>query len=160
MYRWLVFLHILGAFGFMLGHGASAMTLFGIRKERDPEALKALLAVSQSMASFAYICLLIMLILGIILGFMGQWWSRGWIWASLATLIAMTVFMAVFGAAYYHRLRWALGLPYPGKEPPRNPPASAEELEQIAGSGRPGLIAAIGFVGWGLILWLMMFKPF
>ena len=161
MYQWIVFLHVLGAFGFMLGHGASAAAMFRIRKERNVDKLKAILELSLSLAGFTYISLLVMVFSGIALAFMGRLWGKGWIWISVGLLIAMTILMAAFAANHFGKLRWALGLPVPGsKEDPPEEVASAEEIERIQQAGRPILNTAIGVVGWSLILWLMMFKPF
>ncbi|MFQ5923561.1 MAG: DUF2269 family protein [Anaerolineales bacterium] len=161
MYQWIVFLHVLGGFGFMLGHGASVAAMFRVRHERNVEKLKAILDLSLNLTGFTYISLLVMLISGVALGFVGRWWGQGWLWISLGLLIAMTILMAVFGGYYFNKLRWALGLPVPrSKEDPPEEVASAKEIEQIIQAGRPILVTAIGVVGWGLILWLMMFKPF
>ena len=42
-YPWLVFVHIAGAFTFVLGHGASAMVSVALRHEREPDRVRALL---------------------------------------------------------------------------------------------------------------------
>jgi hypothetical protein len=41
MYRFLVFLHIFGAILFYLGHGATALAMFDLRKYREPAAIRA-----------------------------------------------------------------------------------------------------------------------
>ncbi len=161
MYQWIVYLHVFAAFGFILGHGASAAVMFRVRHERHPEKLKALMEVSLSLTNFGYISLIVMLVAGIILGFWGRWWGQGWVWLAIGILIVMSLLMAIFAANRFHRLRWALGLPSPpDKEPPPLEMAPAEEIDRIAKLGRPILVTAIGVLGWGLILWLMMFKPF
>jgi hypothetical protein len=161
MYQWIVFIHVLGGFLFMLGHGASAAAMFRVRTERSVEKLQAILDLSRSLNSFSNAALLVTLASGIVLGFMGRWWGDGWLWTALGLLVVMSILMAFLAAYYFGKLRWALGLPVPGsKEDPPEEIASAEEIEEIALKGRPFLITAIGLVGWGLILWLMMFKPF
>lgn len=161
MYRWILFLHVFSAFGFMLCHGASAAVMFKIRQERRPERLKALLELSLSLSTFAYSSLLVSIVCGVILGFLGRWWDSGWIWLAIGALIVMSVLMAVLAANRFNRLRWALSVPSPAfKEPPPTQIASAEEIDRIALMGRPTLVTVIGVLGWGLILWLMMFKPF
>lgn len=161
MYDWTIFLHVLAAFGFILGHGVSAAVIFQIRSEREIEKLKALLEVSFRLSGFAYASLLVMLGSGILLGFMGRWWGKGWIWLAIGTLIVMSVLMGVFAAYRFNQLRWALGLPSPAfKEDPPEEIAPPEEIERLVMRNRPLVISAIGILGWGLILWLMMFKPF
>ncbi len=41
LYRWLVFLHILGAFGFLLAHGGSVNATFRVRREQTLDGLRA-----------------------------------------------------------------------------------------------------------------------
>jgi Zn-dependent protease with chaperone function len=160
MYRWIVFLHVFAAFGFIFGHGASGAVLFQIRRERQSEKLRILLGMSFTLSNFAYISLLVMLIAGVILGFMGHWWGKGWIWLAIGTLVVMSVLMGVF-AYRMNQLRWAVGAPSPAfKEPPPEDIAPAEEIERLLRRTKPWPITVIGVVGWGFVLWLMMFKPF
>ena len=35
MYSWIVFVHVLGVFGFLLAHGAAAVVAFRLRGERE-----------------------------------------------------------------------------------------------------------------------------
>ena len=48
MYPWVVFLHVLSAFGFLLAHGASAAVMFKVRGEQDRARLHALLDLSNA----------------------------------------------------------------------------------------------------------------
>ena len=162
LYRWLVFLHILGAFGFLLAHGGSASAAFRVRREQTLEGLRAVLVLSSSSFSLMYASLLLMLLAGIASGFLGHWWGRGWIWASLAVLIATAVAMYFQSTGFFNRLRRAAGLPWfdGRREHAAEPPASHEELLRAQASGRPLATTALGVLPIALILWLMMFKPF
>ena len=73
MYRWIVFLHIAGIFGFLLAHGSSAAMAFALRRERNPERIRALLDLSGSTMSVLYLSLLVLIAAGIISAFMGHW---------------------------------------------------------------------------------------
>lgn len=53
MYEFVVFLHILGAFGFLIGHGASAGATFRMPHETDMDRIRALLDLSET---FGGIC--------------------------------------------------------------------------------------------------------
>ncbi len=157
MYRWIVFLHVISAFLFMMSHGAAAAVMFRLRRERDPGRVGAFLELARSNEAVTYICLLILLATGVTLGFLGDWWRHAWIWASLGTLVAIYMVMGYFGRGYFEPLIKALN-------PPDNPghakPAGQEELESLLSSGRPILMALVGVGGWLLVVWLMMFKPF
>lgn len=166
MYRWWVFVHILGAFGFLLAHGVSVGMALALRREREPQRVQALLDLSRVSIGLAYISLLVLLAGGIVSGFLGHWWGQGWIWTALALLLALMVGMGVLGTSYYDRIRIGVGTePVLGSRKKawlkeRPPPASPTELEAILSSSRPVLLAWMGVLGLALILWLMVLKPF
>jgi MFS family permease len=162
MYRWIVFLHIVGLVGFLLSHGASVSMAFALRRERKLERIHALLDLSGSSFGAMSGSLLLLLISGIIAGFMGNWWSYGWIWLSLGLLIALWLVMGIFGSRHYTEIRKATGFEYMeyGKRRPAGEPASPEEMEALLSRPRPVLLAVTGIGGVVVILWLMMFKPF
>jgi len=166
VYRWWVFLHILGAFAFLLGHGVSVAMAIALRREREPQRVQALLDLSRVYLNLTYASLLVLLIGGIVAGFLGHWWGRGWIWAALAILVVLWVGMSVLGTSFYDRVRIAVGTePMYGARKKawlqeRPPPASPQELDAILSSSRPFLLAWAGVIGLALILWLMVLKPF
>jgi len=162
MHPWLVFLHVLAVFGFLLAHGASAGAAFALRRERHPERVRALLEMSASSYGVMYLSLLVLLVSGIITGFTGSWWGQGWIWISLILLIAIVVAMGILGSPIYGGARKLAGLPYMERGKPQPPvePGSAEEIDAQLSKGNPVLLTAIGYGGIAVIAWLMMFKPF
>ena len=162
MYRWLVFVHVLGVFLFLMAHGISAGVAFGVHKERQLDRLRALLELSSASYGIMYGGLLLLLITGIINGFIGKWWGTGWIWTSLVLLIVISGAMNGIGSRYYARVRKAVGSPYleRNKVQPPLPPASSDEIDALLKAGKPVLLTMIGVVGIAVIAWLMMFKPF
>jgi hypothetical protein len=166
VYRWWVFLHLLGAFGFLLAHGVSVAMALSLRRERDPERIKALLDLSRVTIGLAYISLLVLLTGGIVSGFLGHWWSQAWIWTALALLIVLIVVMGWLGTGYYDQVRIAVGTqPTLGSRRKawlrdQPPPASASELSALLTSSRPLLLTWMGVIGLAVILWLMVLKPF
>lgn len=162
LYKWLVFLHVLGVMGFMLAHGGTTAMTFLLRRQRDPDRMRALLDLSgNSWPAFA-ISFLLLFVSGVVAGFSGRWWGEGWIWTSLVILLMISVYMGWASRAHFHRLRKVLGLPYfeGGKDLPALPPASTKEIYAVQATLQPGLVAVIGTGGIVVILWLMMFKPF
>lgn len=155
MYRWWVFLHVAGVFGFLLSHGTSVVVMFRLRSERNRAKIAALSSLSASTITAVYVSLALILGAGTVAGFKGNWWSQGWIWTSLAILVVVAGLMYPLGTRYYTRVRIAEQLDEFGE-----PEISDEELELILRSGRPWLLAALGFGSLLVILWLMMFKPF
>lgn len=162
MYQWLTFLHILGVFGFLLAHGASASVAYALRQERNHERVRALLTLSATSYPIMYLSLLVLLVTGIITGIMGDWWTRGWIWTALGLLIAILVAMYLFGTSQFSGLRQAVGLPYSDstKTQLAFEPASAQAIDALLAKGNPHLLTVIGFGGIAVVAWLMMFKPF
>jgi hypothetical protein len=160
-YPWLVYLHILAAFAFVLSHGASVAMSFGIRSERDPRRIAALLDISSATSDAMYISLLVLLVGGIAAGVVGQWFGFLWIWAAIVLLVLIFAAMYWIGSQYYGRVRRAIGQRAYGdpKGAPLPTPVSPEELAALLDSRRPEAIAAIGGIGLALIIWLMVFKP-
>ena len=161
-YPWVVFVHVAAAFLFFMGHGASMWVSDQIRRERDPERIRALLELSSRSLGLVYGSLLTLLIAGIVAGIMGGHFARGWIWAAIAVLVAITVLMYILASRYYGRVREAVGLR--GYETPKDAPdptpVSADELAALVDSRRPDVIGLVGIFGLLILLWLMMFKPF
>jgi hypothetical protein len=160
MYPWLVFLHVIGLFGFLMAHGVSAGVYFALRHERQIDRLRWLLQLSTGAARIMLLSLLMLVVTGVIAGFMGQWWSHGWIWLSLILLVAIYAAMGMLGSRQLNKIRQGIGLPSSYGQPPQAEPLSAEELNAILDHIQPTRLAVIGFGGLTLIAWLMMFKPF
>ncbi|MGA9190629.1 MAG: hypothetical protein WBZ24_02770 [Anaerolineales bacterium] len=162
MYRWIVLLHVLSVLGFVLLHGASAMTFMRLRREADPERVKALLALSVYPATLSWLSLGMLLLSGIALGFMGGWWSSGWIWASLGVLILMILAMGFLGSRSLNVIRADLGLPSSyGDAPPEpedRPPVEVVHTRMAELPAWP--LMGVGAGGLAILTWLMMFKPF
>lgn len=161
MYQVVVFLHVLGAFAFVAAHGASMITAFQLRGERDRSRQAALLQASQIGIGVMYVGLLLLIVAGITAGFMGGHWGRGWIWASLGTLVVVMAVMYALATPFYGRMRAAAGVGGMGQSADRyKPPATEADLEALATSNRPWVLATVGGIGLVVIIWLMLSKPF
>jgi hypothetical protein len=162
-YQWLVFLHIAGAFVFLIAHGISMGVSMRLRRERDPRRIMALLDVSSGSISGLYVGLLLLLVGGVIAGFMGpdqefggsSWWGSGWIWVALGTLAVLMVFMYAAASSYYKRLRVIVGAMADGAQA-----VGEERLAELLTGPRPMVLAVVGLGGLLFILYLMLFKPF
>jgi hypothetical protein len=159
---WLVLLHVVGAFGFILAHGVSAHVAIKVRAERDPARIAALLDLSSYSLTVAYISLLALLVGGIAAGFAGDHWGRVWIWIAIGVLVVLLAAMYALASPYYNQLRRAVGMKAYGdkKDAPPPTPLGAAELAAQLESTRPYLLAAIGGVGLILLIGLMVLKPF
>jgi hypothetical protein len=163
VYRFWVFIHLLGVFGFLLAHGTSAVVAVRLRTERDPRRIGGLLDLSGGSLALLYVSLLLLLLGGIVAGFVGHLWGYGWIWTALGVLIAAMFAMYSLASPYYNRVRVAVGVQTydqkrKGIQP--GPPAPAEEIDEVLRSSRPFVVMGTGSVALLVILWLMVFKPF
>jgi hypothetical protein len=154
-YQWWVFLHIAGAFVFLVAHGVSMGVSLRLRQERDPKRIMALLDVSSSSISGLYVGLVLLLAGGVVAGFVGDWWGQGWIWVALGTLVAVMILMYAMATNYYKRLRLIVGAMADGSEA-----VSDERLAELLSGPRPVALAVLGSAGLLFILYLMLFKPF
>jgi hypothetical protein len=161
-YSWLVLAHVIGAFGFVLGHGVSAHAAIQLRNEREPARVAALLDLSGLSLATTYVSLLVLLAAGIAAAFVGDHWGRLWIWAAIGILVVLLGFMYAVASPYYGDLRRAIGQKAYGdkKEAAPPEPLDAAALALRLDSARPYWLAAIGTIGLVAILWLMVVKPF
>lgn len=162
MYRWLVFFHILGVFGFLVSHGVSMHMAFALQRERNPERLRALLGLSSSSYRTMFPSLGLIVLTGVLTGFQGHWWRYGWIWVSLVLLIGISGAMMPFGSAIYGAIRQALETSQleKGQEASVEPSKSPEEIDALLKKANPIRLAVIGYGGLAVLAWLMIFKPF
>jgi len=159
LYPWVVFLHVVGAFGFVMGHGASAVAAFSLRSERDPQRVAALLDQSSRSLSVTYGALLLLIVAGVTAGFVGSWWGAGWIWLAIGILVVVLGAMYAIATPYYRKVRQAV-------QPPGSAdgmvaePMPATELAALLVAPQPLMLGLIGGGGLAAIVWLMLFKPF
>src|SRR5258705_81433 len=104
MYEWIVLLHIVGAFVFVLSHGVAVFVAYELPKQRDSGRIVALLDVSGTSLNGAYLGLLLLLIGGIWAGIYRDWFKSTWIWAALVVFVLITVVMYLVATPYFKRL--------------------------------------------------------
>ena len=163
LYPWVVVLHVLGAFLFVFGHGASAFAALRLRRERDPVRISAMLEVSQASYAAMGIGWIVLLGAGLVATFMAGLWGELWIWIALILFIVLTGYMTPRAAGWTRQVRHAIGQKAPYGEPKDAPdpqPASAEELDALLRSPRMFEVTAVGGIGLAIIILLMTLKPF
>jgi len=160
-YGLVVLLHVIGALIFVLAHGVSMVASFRLRGLRDRDRIGRLLRISGGAVGFMYVGLLVLLVAGIVAGFMGAHWGRLWIWVSLGILVAVIGVMYAVATPFYGRMRAAAGVPGSEQLAARlNPTPTPADLDALATSNRPFLLATVGGIGLVAIVWLMLVKPF
>jgi hypothetical protein len=161
LYQWVVLLHVIAGFSFALAHGVSAGVALKLRGERQIPRVQALLDLSRFATNSMYVSIFVLLGAGIAAAFIAGLWGRGWIWAAIVLLLLMFGAMYARASTWVRDLRQAAGLPYETSKGahPAEPPDAAK-LAALTASSRPVEIAAVGYGGLVLILWLMVLKPF
>jgi hypothetical protein len=159
---WIVWIHVVGVFMFLIGHGVSAAVAWRLRTERDPVAVRTLLDFSRRSVSFMSVGLVIWLVGGILAGFSGNYWTSGqyWIWVSLVLAIVVVLVMTPMGRLYFNRVRVTVGLDDKSNTYDPNFEVDQAALDAAIMSGRPALLASIGLLTILVLSWLMFFKPF
>jgi hypothetical protein len=155
MYRWMVFVHLVGVFGFLLAHGVSAAVAWRLRVERDPAALRTVLALSASTRTLMYTSLALLLVGGVAAGLIGRWCGHIWIWAAVALLILVTGAAVFVAVTYFRTLRQRLT----EHEAAPNGAVPASALHATLASPAPLVLSVLGLAGLLGILWLMVFNP-
>ena len=160
LYPWVVFAHVLGAFGFATTHGISAAVALRLRHERDIDRVRALLELSQIATGGMYTSLMVLLTGGIAAAFIAGLWGRGWVWAAMAILVLTMGYMYARASRFYGALRGSAG--FENYQAPKGTPIAVDEgkMAELLASSRPLELAGIGVVALVAILWLMFFKPF
>ncbi len=156
MYSWLVFVHLLGVFGFLMSHGVASFAAFRVRAEKDLSALRALLALSGRSSAVMFVSLLVLLAGGISAAMVGHI-SRAWPFAALVVLIVVSGLMSAFTGRQFRKIRAAAGFTGGIKVTGE---AKPDELAASQAAFNPLVSAVTGGVGLALILWLMVLKPF
>lgn len=160
MYTVMIFLHILGAVVFAVGHGTSVAVSFRMRSEREHARIAAMLDVSSWSKALMYWGLILTVVPGVVLGFIGGYWSSWWLWASIVLLVAVMGAMYSIATPAFRRLRLATGATMSESSQRKAVGLSTEgAIEEMATSWRPAALAVIGGVGFALILWLMIAQP-
>jgi hypothetical protein len=154
MHEWIVLIHIVGVLGFMFSHGISGAMALRLRRERNPDRIRAMLEISESSFGVFYGSIFLLLGGGIWAGFNGRWWGHGWIWVGLGLFVANMVFMYVVPVPYYKRIREAVTMESSDST------VTPEQLDTMLRSNLPFLVLAVGVLSILFIAFLMVIKPF
>ena len=160
-YALVVFIHAAAILLFFIAHGTSMAVAFAVKREEDPQRLRALLDLSRAAIGPAVSALSVIGLLGgILAGFMGNWWGQLWIWISLVLLLVVAFAMTPLMAARLNAIRAAAGQANPRQKDAPPPVENLEELRRLQAAWNPLPIAVVGIGSFLVILYLMIEKPF
>jgi len=155
MYRFWVFVHLVGVVGFLITHGVSMWAMFAVRAAgQDRERILDRCETSKATTMPMYVSFGVLLVGGIAAGIDGALFADWWLLGSLALLLVLTVSMSVIATPHMKRLRegctrWADG----------TYTMSDEDLGEVLTGSATMITAASGSIGLLAIVFLMVFKP-
>lgn len=153
-FQWILFLHILSVLVFLGAHGTSMVVLYRIRGERDRKKILDLITLSGATTIPMYVGLLAIVITGVLAALKLKAFGHWWVWLAIAILVVTVGLMYGVAKPYFARIKLACEV-----RPSGVPRVSDEELGEILRSPRAHVISAIGVLGLGAILYLMVFTP-
>ncbi|HVF08945.1 MAG TPA: hypothetical protein VNC60_10240 [Actinomycetota bacterium] len=155
MYRFWVFVHLVGVVGFLVTHGVSMWAMFAVRAVgTDRDRILDGCENSKTARVPMYVSLGLLLLGGVAAGIDGALFAQWWLLASLGILLALTASMSMIATPHMKRLRegctrWADG----------SYTLTDEELEAVLAGPATMITAATGTAAVLLIVFLMVFKP-
>ena len=158
MYVWWLWAHIASVLAFVLSHGVSAGMGLDLRRQKSPEAVRAMTEASKNWTGVSYAFIVLILITGVSMGIQQNWWRFKWIWAAIVILILTMGAMAGM-ANRYNRVRSAAGVQPAQRQRPQSA-ETPEDLMSLVAAANPWPISVLGVVALLVILWLMVLKPF
>jgi hypothetical protein len=155
VYRFWVFVHLVGVVGFLVTHGVSMWAMFAVRAVgTDRDRILDGCENSKTARVPMYISLGLLLLGGIAAGIDGALFAQWWLLASLGILLVLTASMSMIATPHMKRLRegctrWADG----------TYTMTDEELEAVLKGPATMITAVTGTAGVLVIVFLMVFKP-
>ncbi len=155
MYRFWVFVHLVGVVGFLVTHGVSMWAMFAVRAVgTDRDRILDGCENSKTARVPMYISFGVLLLGGIAAGIDGALFAQWWLLASLGILLVLTASMSMIATPHMKRLRegctrWADG----------TYTLTDEELEAVLNGPATMITAVTGTAGVLVIVFLMVFKP-
>jgi hypothetical protein len=158
MYVWVVYLHIVVIFIFLIQHGAEIWVSFKLRQQKEPEGIFATYAfMPDNNVRNLRITYLLIIITGITAGFITPWWKQGWMWAALGVMIVIWVVMKRVSSVYLYAVDAITEHALKNRE---DASAIDKFRSELRARREPEILSGTSVLGGLIILWLMMFKPF
>ena len=161
LYGAVVFVHATTILLFFVAHGTSMAVAFALKRETDPARVRALLDLSRFSLGMPIVVLVVIgLLTGIVAGFMGGHWGTGWMWISIVLFVLVGGLMTPMATFRLKPIRAAAGMPAETGVPEAPPQENPEELRRLIDAWNPMVPASMGLIGFIVILYLMLVKPF
>jgi hypothetical protein len=158
MYPWIVYLHMVSTFAFLILHSIEIVATFRLRDQMVPEGIGRVYdTVPANNLRYLRLSYLLSILTGLIASFMSAWWKQGWTWTALGLALILWFVMYRVEPIYLN----AVDAITERAMKNRGDPAAIEQFRQgLKRRREPEFMSAAAAVGGLIILWLMMFKPF
>jgi|GEM_PF-1765344 hypothetical protein len=158
MYVWVVYLHIVVIFIFLIQHAAEIWVSFKLREQKEPEGIFAIYAfMPNNNVRNLRITYSLIIITGITAGFITPWWRQGWMWTALGVMIVIWIIMKRVSSIYLYAVDAIAEHALKNRE---DASAIDKFRSDLKARREPEILSAFSLLGGLIILWLMMFKPF
>jgi hypothetical protein len=158
MYIWVVYLHLVVIFIFLIQHAAEIWVSFKLREQKEPGGIFATYSfMPANNVRNLRITYSLIIITGIAAGFITSWWRQGWMWTALAVMIVIWIVMRRVSSVYLYAVDAIAEHALKNSE---DPSAMEKFRSELQSRKEPELLSATSVIGGLIILWLMMFKPF
>jgi hypothetical protein len=155
MLEFWLFLHLVGMAGFLATHGVSMYAMFQVRAvDGDREKIFGLCELSKRTVPSMYVSTGLLLVGGVAAGIQGKMFGQSWLWISILVLLATMAVMSSVSTPYMKKLRDGCTRWHDGSYT-----LSDEELGTALAGPITSITAAVGTLGFLLILYLMVYKP-
>jgi cytochrome bd-type quinol oxidase subunit 2 len=155
MYRFWVFVHLVGVAGFLVTHGVSMWAMFAVRSVgADRDRILEWCETSKRTVMPMYVSFGLLLLGGVAAGIDGSLFADLWLLVSLLLLLVLTALMSLVATPHMKRLRegctrWSDG----------SYTLDDDALRTVLDGPATAITAASGGIGLLVILSLMVFKP-
>jgi hypothetical protein len=158
MYVWVVYLHILVIFIFLIQHAAEIWVSFKLREQIEPEGIFAIYAfMPNNNVRTLRITYSLISITGITAGFITPWWRQGWMWTAIGVMIVIWVVMKRVSSIYLYAVDAIAEQALKNRD---DASAIDKFRSELKARREPEILSVTSGIGGLIILWLMMFKPF
>jgi hypothetical protein len=158
MYVWVVYLHIVAIFIFLIQHAAEIWVSFKLREQKEPEGIFATYAfMPNNNVRNLRITYSLIIITGITAGFITPWWRQGWMWTALGVMIVIWIVMKRVSSSYLYAVD---AIAEHALKNSGDASAIDKFRSDLKARREPEILSAFSLLGGLIILWLMMFKPF
>jgi len=158
MYTWVVYLHVIAVFVFLIQHAVDILVTFKLRQQTEPDGIyTAYSFMLNNNTRNLRITYAAIIVTGATAGFITPWWKQGWMWTALGVMILIWIIMSRFGPIYLTAVDTIAETAMKNK----TDPTALEKFKiDLKARREPEIMASTSVIGLLIILWLMMFKPF